>query len=71
MYLLRDALVEKDQELEDSGKPTCTIDEIPGYVWAQGKKDEEPKKEDDHGADTMRYVVAEQDFGIRAIYRSL
>lgn len=76
IYLLRDTLVEKDQELEDSGKPTCTLEEIPGYVWDRKKQNselekEEPKKEDDHGCDAMRYVVAERDFGIRVLYRSV
>ena len=78
LYILRDTLVEKDPDLEDASKPTCLYEEIPGYVWARGKatarKDEEPeepKKEDDHGCDAMRYVVAERDFGVRAIFRSV
>lgn len=77
LYFLRDTLVEKDPELEESGKPTCLLDEIPGYVWAtkkvsgDPKTKDEPKKEDDHGCDAMRYVVAERDFGIRALYRSI
>jgi phage terminase large subunit len=77
LYLLRDTLVEKDPELEDASKPTCLLDEIPGYVWArkskagQDKEQDEPKKEDDHGCDAMRYVVAERDFGIRALYRTV
>jgi phage terminase large subunit len=77
IYLLRDALIEKDPELEDASKPTCLYDEIPGYVWSrkkssgEPKEQDEPKKEDDHGADAMRYVVAERDFGIRALFRSV
>src|SRR6185437_16194742 len=77
LYLLRDTLVEMDPELADSSKPTCHYDEIPGYVWLRRKKaneekeQDEPKKEDDHGCDAMRYVVAERDFGIRAIFRSV
>ncbi len=70
IFLLRSALVERDPELVESGKPTCTIEEIPGYVWADKKKKEEPIKADDHGCDSMRYVVMERDFGIRAIFRS-
>jgi phage terminase large subunit len=69
LFILRSALVERDQELADAGRPTCTMEEIPAYVWSDKKK-EQPNKEDDHGADAMRYVVAHKDFGIRPIYRS-
>jgi PBSX family phage terminase large subunit len=71
IFLLRDTLVEQDVELKELGKATCTLEEIPGYVWAGGKKDEEPLKENDDGCDAMRYVVAELDFGIRALYRTV
>ena len=56
---MRDACVERDQELADVKAPTCTVEEIPGYVWAPGK--EQPVKEHDDGCDTARYLVAEQD----------
>jgi Phage terminase large subunit len=69
IFFLRDALVEMDEELKESGKPTCTLEEIPGYVWTDKQK-EAPDKKDDHGCDAMRYVVAGRDFGIRAIFRS-
>jgi phage terminase large subunit len=69
ILLLRNALVEEDSELRDAGRPVCTIDEIPGYVWSNKKK-EEPVKEDDHGCDAMRYMAAHLDFGIRVIFRS-
>jgi phage terminase large subunit len=69
LFILRSALVERDQELADAGRPTCTMEELPAYVWSSKKK-EQPHKEDDHGADAMRYVVAHKDFGIRPIYRS-
>lgn len=59
---MRDALVELDQTLADDHKPTCTIEEIEGYVWAKsvdGKPGkEEPVKKDDHGMDDLRYIVA-------------
>jgi PBSX family phage terminase large subunit len=65
LYLLRDALVERDNELVQAGKPTCTADEIPGYVWeppALGRPPKEnPLKKDDHGCDAKRYFVASQD----------
>ena len=63
IYFLRDALVERDLDLVDAKKPTATIEEIPGYVWANKSKKEEPVKEDDHGCDTMRYAVAAIDMG--------
>lgn len=69
IYILRNALVYADPELVEGGRPTCTREEIPGYVWSDKKK-EQPVKEDDHGCDQMRYVVADQDFGIRPIFRS-
>jgi phage terminase large subunit len=69
IFLLRNALVEEDPELRESGRPVCTIDEIPGYVWSNKKK-EEPVKQDDHGCDAMRYMAAHLDFGIRVIFRS-
>jgi phage terminase large subunit len=69
IYLVRDAVVCIDEDLADVGKPTSTVQEIPGYVWADKLK-EQPIKEDDHGCDAMRYVVADRDFGIRVLYRS-
>lgn len=64
LYLLRDALVERDPALAESKRPTCTEEEIEGYIWdtANGrKKGEEPVKKDDHGLDCMRYMVAHLD----------
>ena len=76
LYLVRDCVVERDLDLADAGRPTCTQEEIPGYVWArkgkgEGKETDEPLKVDDHGCDAMRYVVADRDFGIRALYRTI
>ena len=51
-----DALVEKDPVLEMKGRPTCSVEEIQGYVWAEKSK-ESPKKERDDGMDTMRYAM--------------
>lgn len=70
IFFMRNALVRIDNELHESGKPTCTIEEIGGYVWNDVKMKDEPIKSDDHGCDAMRYAVGEKDFGIRAIYRS-
>lgn len=74
LYLMRDALVERDKALEDAKLPTCTIEEVVGYVWDQGaggKLKEAPKKENDHGMDAKRYVVAERDLGARPGVRVL
>lgn len=70
LFVFRDALAQRDSELEDAKRPACTAEEVPGYVWAvkpgnvEGLK-EEPVKENDHGADALRYLVAERDLGGR------
>lgn len=64
LVIFEDALVERDPKLWDAKKPTCTVEEFPGYVWAikpGGDLKEEPKKENDHGLDTGRYVVQYED----------
>jgi phage terminase large subunit len=64
IYLCADALVERDEALAEAKKPTCTAEEIVGYIWdAQpGKQPKEaPVKQDDHGMDAMRYAAAERD----------
>lgn len=67
---MRDSLVRRDPALEEKKKPTCTDEEYDGYVWAvpknpaagnAQKKGEEPVKENDHGMDAERYLVAEVD----------
>ncbi len=69
IFLMRDALVERDEELAEAGKPVCTEQEIDGYVWepAQpGKPEKEkPLKMHDHGVDCCRYLCAEVDQGAR------
>jgi PBSX family phage terminase large subunit len=64
ILIQRDSVVRRDQSLVDAKRPACTAEEIPGYVWADGSK-EQPLKADDHGCDAMRYVVAERDLGGR------
>jgi len=74
LFMVRGALAERDQELVESKKPTCTEEEFPGYVWAVkpgGVLKEEPLKQDDHGMDTLRYVVAQRDLGARPRIRTL
>ncbi|MFE4716851.1 phage terminase large subunit [Streptomyces sp. NPDC056728] len=68
IFIMRGARVERDPELDQAKKPTCTEEEIVGYVWAVkpgSTAPEAPLKENDHGMDTMRYVVAERDLGGR------
>jgi hypothetical protein len=56
IVLHRNALWEQDFYLLDQGKPTCTEEEIQGYVW-QGSGKDEAVKEDDHGMDLIRYLA--------------
>jgi phage terminase large subunit len=70
LFILRSALVRKDPVLTEIGKPACTLEEIPAYVWADKQK-EQPVKMDDHGCDALRYAIAEQDFGVRVLYRTV
>lgn len=62
IYLMRDSRIHPaDPELLDAKKPTCTAEEIPGYIWDQGAgkaPKEQPVKVDDHGCDALRYFVA-------------
>lgn len=80
IYLCQDALIEVDKDLQDRKKPTCTLEEIVGYVWdrgtvvaqAAGKPPKEaPVKEDDHGMDALRYMVAERDLRSRPRIRTI
>lgn len=66
LFIFEDALVEPDPRLlnEESGMaegPTCTVEEIDGYVWAKGANGEDlkerPVKERDDGMDALRYAV--------------
>lgn len=74
LFILRDSVIEKDAELDAARLPTCTQEEIPGYVWDTGggkKLKEAPVKEQDDGCDAMRYIVADRDLGVRANIRHL
>lgn len=65
LFLVRGALVDRDASLVAAHKPTCTEEEVDSYVWqkaADGKPVKEaPVKEDDHGLDAERYMVAHVD----------
>jgi phage terminase large subunit len=60
LFLFRDARLHPDTNLVAAKRPTCTEEEIESYVW-DGQK-EKPLKENDHGMDAVRYVVAHVDF---------
>jgi len=63
LYICRDALVRRDQDLVQRGLPSSTLDEIPGYVWApapDGKPvKDHPLKINDHGCDALRYMCVD------------
>lgn len=61
LFIFKNAVVRRDQKLIDAGKPACTEEEIPRYVWADSKSKEQPVKENDHGCDAKRYYVAGRD----------
>lgn len=64
LMIMRDSLVQRDQDLVESKQPTCVEEEPESYVWdtRQGlKKGDQPVKEYDHGLDCARYLVAHFD----------
>lgn len=64
LYYMEDVLVERDESLVDKVYPTCSLEEITGYIWKktkEGKTKQEPVKEHDHGMDCDRYMVAYKD----------
>jgi len=61
LYFVRDALVERDAELDEAGRPCSVLEEVDVYAWAKshdGSNKDAPVKESDHGLDALRYVVA-------------
>jgi phage terminase large subunit len=62
LFIFENSLVEVDQSLASKGLPTRFSAEIPGYVWAKGKRSAEgPVKRWDDACDMARYFVMEQD----------
>lgn len=64
LVMVRDAVAYPDPDQADAKKPTCTADEMIGYIWDTGggkKPKDAPLKQDDDGCDAMRYFVAERD----------
>jgi hypothetical protein len=74
LYIVRGAVVERDPELVEAKKPCSTEEEVTGYVWAVkpgGTVPEVPLKENDHGMDAGRYMVAARDLTGRTRVRWL
>jgi phage terminase large subunit len=75
LFVMRGALLERDEALAAAGKPLCLTDEVGGYVWEPAKDGkpakEAPQKRDDHAMDMMRYAVAELDLAGRPRIRVL
>jgi PBSX family phage terminase large subunit len=67
---MRDAVVKRDQLLADARRPTCTVEELPAYVWNDKGKDE-PNKDMDDGMDALRYFVMELDVKVQPRVRFL
>lgn len=71
LFFCRDAVVELDPALDDSKKPASTVEEFTEYVWDPGSATtstrmgstlrETPLKQNDHGMDCVRYMVAFMD----------
>lgn len=59
LYICRDALAhDPDPDLKAAGKPTCTREELDGYIWDPNcKKGERPLDQDNHGCDCVRYFA--------------
>lgn len=56
LLFCEDSLIHRpDEELSDANKPARVIDEFSAYEWKEGS--DQPKKTDDHGIDSMRYLI--------------
>lgn len=74
VFLMADAVVERDQVLIDELRPTCTADEYTGYAWktnSEGRKMDEPVKKDDDGMDCCRYITMHFDYRGKARFTSM
>lgn len=76
LYVFRDALLERDPEMDAAALPIGLAEEVAGYVWAvkpgnSGGLKEEPVKANDHSMDAGRYMVAARDLSGRTRVRWL
>lgn len=63
IFVMEGANIKTDPWLLERHKPTCTLEEMEGYVWdtaniGMDKYKDMPVDRDNHGCDPMRYVVA-------------
>jgi phage terminase large subunit len=71
LFILRDALVERDERLAEAKLPGSTVEEIDGYVWDTGgnrRTGEQPLKLHDHGMDCVRCLVMHFDRRARVVH---
>lgn len=65
LFILEDALMERDELLVNLKQPWATVQEIPQYVWAKNVGGEtlkdKPVDAFNHGLDALRYAVAHLD----------
>lgn len=64
LTIVRNCLIERDEELARAKRPLCLEDEPEVYIWKRGADTtvkEEPVKENDHALDACRYLVARFD----------
>lgn len=83
LYICRNALIEHDPVLADAHRPVCAEDEIVEYIWDPAQYQshsvvragttarEAPLKQNDHGMDALRYLVAQIDLQKRPSFRWL
>lgn len=78
LRIRRGAVIRRDTLLKEQSKPQCTAEEVDGYVWAPEAtglartsrgRGERPVGKDDHGMDTMKYIVCYVD-GVRGQLRA-
>lgn len=67
LFVLEDALIERDESLAEQSLPTSFAQELGRYVWAKNVGGEtlkdRPVDAMNHGADSARYAVASIDLG--------
>jgi len=71
LFVLADALIQRDESLAAASLPVSTAQEIGRYVWAKNAGGETLKDKPvdalNHGLDALRYACASQDLGGRVM----
>lgn len=61
LQIVKDALIERDEELVQAGEPWSTVQEIPRYVWPKSSSGavvkDRPVDAYNHGLDSARYAA--------------